>query len=162
MEYTKKDVERMFEAICMSATSSNKCDTTPQGGPFGAVIYKGDECVARSYNHVLVDNDPTAHAEVHTIREACKNLGTFDLSGCILYSSCEPCPMCLMACKWANLDKVYFAATRKDAADIDFRDDALYNMLKEGVYATPIPECREDAVRAMQEWYKKFRENGNY
>ena len=162
MEYTKKDIERMLEAIQMSASSSNKSNTTPEGGPFGAVIYKGDECVAKSYNHVLVDNDPTAHAEVHTIREACKNLDTFDLSGCILYSSCEPCPMCLMACKWANLDKVYFAATRKDAADIDFRDDALYNMLKEGVFATPIHECRDEAVKVMQEWYKKFSENGNY
>ena len=70
--------------------------------------------------------------------------------------------MCLMACKWANLDKVYFAATRKDAADIGFRDDDLYNMLKDGVYATHISECRDEAVKVMQEWYKKFQANGNY
>ena len=99
MEYTQKDIERMIEAIKMSETSSNSNQKVPQGGPFGAVIYKGDSCIAKSYNHVLIENDPTAHAEVHTIRQACKELNTFDLSGCVLYSSCEPCPMCLMACK---------------------------------------------------------------
>lgn len=162
MDYNQTDIKRMFEAIQMSATSSSKGNAIPEGGPFGAVIYKGDKCIGQSYNHVLVDNDPTAHAEVHTIRQACKNINSFDLSGCVLYSSCEPCPMCLMACKWANLDKVYFAATRKDAATIGFRDDDLYNMLKEGVFATPIPECREEAIKAMQDWYTKFQANGNY
>ena len=103
----------------------------------------------------MANNDPTAHAEVYTIREACKALKTFDLSGCVLYSSCEPCPMCLMAAKWANLDKVFFAATRQDAADIGFRDEALYQMLKDGVYATPIEVCREEAVAAMHRWYQK-------
>ena len=162
MEYTQKDIERMIEAIKMSETSSNSNQKVPQGGPFGAVIYKGDSCIAKSYNHVLIENDPTAHAEVHTIRQACKELNTFDLSGCVLYSSCEPCPMCLMACKWANLDKIYFAATRKDAAAINFKDDDLYTMLKDGIFATPIPECRDMAVKAMQDWYKKFQGIANY
>ena len=161
MGYSEIDIQRLFEAIDMSSTSLNQ-EKTPAGGPFGAVIYKDNTCIAKGYNHVLSENDPTAHAEIYTIRQACQKLKTFDLSGCTLYSSCEPCPMCLMACKWANLDKVYFAATRKDAADINFRDDDLYNMLKEGVFATPIPECREKAIEAMQKWYKKFADNGNY
>ena len=86
------------------------------GGPFGAVIVKDGEVVARSGNSVTVDNDPTAHAEVNCIRKACRVLGTFDLSGCVIYSSCEPCPMCLSAIYWARLDKLFYAATRRDAA----------------------------------------------
>ena len=82
------------------------------GGPFGAVIVKDGEIVAAQSNKVTVDIDPTAHAEVNAIREACKVLGTFDLSGCILYSSCEPCPMCLSAAYWAHIDKIYYAADR--------------------------------------------------
>ena len=82
------------------------------GGPFGAVIVKDGEIVAAQSNKVTVDIDPTAHAEVNAIREACKVLGTFDLSGCVLYSSCEPCPMCLSAAYWAHIDKIYYAADR--------------------------------------------------
>ena len=145
----------MQEAVAMSAVSLN-ADAAPAGGPFGAVIYKDGKCVAKSFNHVLANNDPTAHAEVYTIRKACEALGTFDLSGCVLYSSCEPCPMCLMACKWANLDKVFFAATRKDAAEAGFRDDDLYNMLKDGVYAIHISECHSVAAKIMQDWHNKY------
>lgn len=145
----------MKEAVEMSAVSLN-ADSEPEGGPFGAVIYKNGKCIARGFNHVLVNNDPTAHAEVYTIRKACEALGTFDLSGCVLYSSCEPCPMCLMACKWANLDKVFFAATRKDADEAGFRDDELYNMLKEGTYAIHIPECHSAAAKIMQDWHNKY------
>lgn len=132
------------------------------GGPFGAVIYRGDELIATGWNHVLSAKDPTAHAEVYTIREACRRLNTFDLSGCVLYSSCEPCPMCLMAAKWANLDNVFFAATRQDAAQIGFRDDDLYHLLKDGIYATQIPECRQAAAQVMQEWYNLFGQKGSY
>ncbi len=96
------------------------------GGPFGAVIVKNGEIIARSANTVTLDNDPTAHAEVNAIRFACKKLGTFDLSGCEIYSSCEPCPMCLSAIYWARLDKLYYAATRKDAATAGFDDDFIY------------------------------------
>lgn len=152
MTYTQDDINHMKEAVKMSETST---EGELLGGPFGAVIYKDGKCVAKGCNHVLANNDPTAHAEVYTIREACKALKTFDLSGCVLYSSCEPCPMCLMAAKWANLDKVFFAAARQDAADIGFRDEALYQMLKDGVYATPIEACREEAVAAMHRWYQK-------
>lgn len=96
------------------------------GGPFGAVIVKDGEVVARSGNSVTLDNDPTAHAEVNCIRKACRVLGTFDLSGCVIYSSCEPCPMCLSAIYWARLDKLFYAATRRDAASAGFDDDFIY------------------------------------
>ncbi|MBR2948104.1 MAG: nucleoside deaminase [Bacteroidales bacterium] len=99
------------------------------GGPFGAVIVKDSEVVAAQANRVTVENDPTAHAEVNAIREACKKLGTFDLSGCILYTSCEPCPMCLAAAYWAHIDKIYYAADRYDAAKAGFDDDFIYKEL---------------------------------
>lgn len=99
------------------------------GGPFGAVIVKDGEIVAAQSNKVTVDVDPTAHAEVNAIREACKVLGTFDLSGCILYSSCEPCPMCLSAAYWAHIDKIYYAADRYDAAKVGFDDEFIYKEL---------------------------------
>lgn len=96
------------------------------GGPFGAVIVKDGKVVARSGNSVTVDKDPTAHAEVNCIRKACQVLDTFDLSGCVIYSSCEPCPMCLSAIYWARLDKLFYAATRHDAASAGFDDDFIY------------------------------------
>lgn len=99
------------------------------GGPYGAVIVKDGEIVAAQSNKVTVDIDPTAHAEVNAIREACKVLGTFDLSGCVLYSSCEPCPMCLSAAYWAHIDKIYYAADRYDAAKVGFDDEFIYKEL---------------------------------
>jgi guanine deaminase len=99
------------------------------GGPFGAVIVRGDEVLAEGYNQVTSGNDPTAHAEVVAIRAACRLLGDFSLSGCEIYSSCEPCPMCLGAIYWARLDGLYFAASRSDAASIGFDDELLYTEL---------------------------------
>ena len=99
------------------------------GGPFGAVIVKGDEIVATGVNRVTAHNDPTAHAEVSAIREACRRLGTFDLSGCEIYTSCEPCPMCLGAIYWAHLDKIYYGNNKDDAADIGFDDSFIYEEL---------------------------------
>ena len=96
------------------------------GGPFGAVIVRGGEIVAEASNSVTVANDPTAHAEVNCIRKAARALGTFDLSGCDIYTSCEPCPMCLGAIYWAHLDHIYYANDRKDAAAIGFDDDFIY------------------------------------
>ena len=102
-----------------------------QGGPFGAVIVdKEGNIIAKGNNMVLTNNDPTAHAEVNVIREACKKLGTYDLSGYILYTSCEPCPMCLSAIIWANIKEVYYACTREDAGRIGFRDDVIYDYLE--------------------------------
>jgi len=96
------------------------------GGPFGAVIVKGSRIIAEGWNHVTSSCDPTAHAEVEAIRAACKVLNTFSLKGCEIYTSCEPCPMCLGAIYWAHLDQIYYANTRKDAAAIGFDDDFLY------------------------------------
>lgn len=102
-----------------------------EGGPFGAVIIdKNGKIISKGNNKVLINNDPTAHAEVTVIREACKKLGTYDLSDYILYTSCEPCPMCLSAIIWANIKEVYYGCTKKDAANIGFRDDAIYEYLK--------------------------------
>ena len=162
-DYGKFDIKALQKAIkCSVIAIDNDESCSPRGGPFGAEIYKDGKLVAQGCNNVLALNDPSAHAEVFTIRKACKKLGTWDLSGCVLYSSCEPCPMCLMTVKWANIDKIFFAATRKDAADIGFRDDDLYALLKKGVYATQIEECRNEAVEIMQQWAKKFVQNGKY
>lgn len=102
---------------------------TNNGGPFGAVVIKGDTIVGVGNNRVVGSNDPTAHAEVMAIRNACKNLNTFDLSGCTMITSCYPCPMCLSAIVWANIKEVYYGNTKEDAADIGFRDDMIYSLL---------------------------------
>ena len=99
------------------------------GGPFGAVIVKDGKIIGEGFNKVINSNDPTAHAEVTAIREACQNINNFDLSGSAIYTSCEPCPMCLAAIYWANIDEIYYANTKNDAADIGFRDDFIYNEL---------------------------------
>ena len=102
-----------------------------EGGPFGAVITdKEGNIIANGNNKVLKNNDPTAHAEIVAIREACKKLNTYDLSEYILYTSCEPCPMCLSAIIWANIKEVYYACTREDAGKIGFRDDVIYDYLE--------------------------------
>lgn len=102
-----------------------------EGGPFGVVIIdKNGNIIANGNNKVLKEKDPTAHAEIVAIREACKKLNTYDLSNCILYTSCEPCPMCLSAIIWANIKMVYYACTKEDAGKIGFRDDAIYDFIK--------------------------------
>ena len=100
------------------------------GGPFGAVIVKDGKVVATGVNRVTANNDPTAHAEVSAIRAACTKLGTFDLSGCDIYTSCEPCPMCLGAIYWAHIGKVYYGANQHDAADVDFDDSFIYREIE--------------------------------
>jgi tRNA(Arg) A34 adenosine deaminase TadA len=100
-----------------------------KGGPFGCVIVKDGEVVGRGVNTVTTDNDPTAHAEISAIRAACERLGTFQLTGCRIYASCEPCPMCLGAIYWARPEAVYFASTRTDAAEAGFDDEAIYREL---------------------------------
>ncbi|MFZ4454624.1 MAG: nucleoside deaminase [Bacteroidales bacterium] len=114
--------EFMKEAIKMASENVLK-----GGGPFGAVIVKDNKIIARTGNSVTQTNDPTAHAEVNAIREACKALNTFHLEGCSIYSSCEPCPMCLSAIYWARIDNVFFAASRDDAAEAGFDDSLIYN-----------------------------------
>ena len=103
---------------------------TNAGGPFGACIVKNGKIIGKGSNHVLSNNDPTAHAEIVAIREACKNINSYDLSGCELYASCYPCPMCLSAIIWSNIKKVYYGNTKEDAANIGFRDDYIYSYIK--------------------------------
>lgn len=103
---------------------------TNAGGPFGACIVKDNKIIGKGNNTVLKDNDPTAHAEINAIRDACKKLNTYDLSGCTIYTTCYPCPMCLSAIIWANIDKVYYGNTKEDAEDIGFRDDFIYDYIK--------------------------------
>ena len=102
---------------------------TNAGGPFGACIVKDGKIIGKGSNHVLAHNDPTAHAEVMAIRDACKNINSYDLSGAELYTSCYPCPMCLSAIIWANIKVVYYGNTKEDAADIGFRDEVIYEFL---------------------------------
>ena len=129
-----------------------------EGGPFGAVVVKDGQIVGRGNNRVTSSNDPTAHAEVVAIRDACRNLGTFQLDGCVLYTSCEPCPMCLGAIYWARPEKVYFGCTREDAASIGFDDDFIYREI-----ALPLPERQmlltqllpEEAMQVFLQWDQK-------
>jgi len=103
---------------------------TNAGGPFGACIVKNGEIIGKGSNQVLAHNDPTAHAEIIAIRDACKNINSYDLTGCELYTSCYPCPMCLSAIIWSNIKKVYYGNTKEDAANIGFRDDYIYNFIR--------------------------------
>lgn len=128
------------------------------GGPFGAVIVRQGKIIARGWNRVTSTNDPTAHAEVMAIRAACRKLGAFQLQGCDLYTSCEPCPMCLAAIYWARLDKVYFGATRRDAARIDFDDALIYREIPKPPLRRLIPAqilLRSEAVKVFTEWAQK-------
>ena len=103
---------------------------TNAGGPFGACIVKDGKIIGKGSNHVLINNDPTAHAEIMAIRNACENISSYDLKDCELYTSCYPCPMCLSAIIWSNIKKVYYGNTKEDAANIGFRDDYIYSYLK--------------------------------
>ena len=128
------------------------------GGPFGAIIARKGEIIAEGSNGVTIYNDPTAHAEVTAIRKACEKLGTFDLTGCEIYTSCEPCPMCLGAIYWAHLDKSYYANDRKDAADIGFDDDFIYQEIEVKPQYRKKPSeilMREEGLEAFRIWNKK-------
>ncbi len=128
------------------------------GGPFGCVIVKDGEIIGRGYNEVTSTNDPTAHAEVVAIREACRHLGSFQLDGCTLYTSCEPCPMCLGAIYWARPDRVFYACTREDAAGIGFDDAFIYREIDLPVAARSIPMAsleREKALDVFRAWMNK-------
>jgi tRNA(Arg) A34 adenosine deaminase TadA len=128
------------------------------GGPFGAVLVKDGAVIATGVNQVTSANDPTAHAEVNAIRQACRALGTFQLNGCVLYTSCEPCPMCLAAIYWARLPRVYYGNTRADAAAIGFDDEFIYQQIPLPPQQRSIamqPLLREAAQAAFQEWRTK-------
>ena len=135
---------------------------TNAGGPFGACVVKNGEIIGKGSNHVLSDNDPTAHAEIMAIRDACKNIMSYDLSDCELYTSCYPCPMCLSAIIWSNIKKVYYGNTKEDAANIGFRDDFIYNYIKKLTdnvkdNETLNLECidREETIKTFNEFIRK-------
>ena len=131
-----------------------------EGGPFGAVITdKEGNIIANGNNRVLKNNDPTAHAEIVAIREACKKLNTYDLSDYILYTSCEPCPMCLSAIIWANIKEVYYGCTKEDAGKIGFRDDIIYDYLK-GNNKDLINLTHLDREECLKTFKKYQKENG--
>ena len=141
---------------------SEKNLETNVGGPFGACIVKDGNIIGKGSNHVLGNNDPTAHAEIMAIRDACKNINSYDLSNCELYTSCYPCPMCLSAIIWANIKKVYYGNTKEDAASIGFRDDFIYNYIKKltdnvNDNKTLDLECidREETIKSFNKFLEK-------
>ncbi len=143
--------EFMREAIRLSFERMRE----GKGGPFGAVVVKDGKIIARGNNRVTSSNDPTAHAEVVAIREACTALGTFQLDDCEIYTSCEPCPMCLGAIYWARPKKVYFGNSKADAASINFDDDFIYQEMKVSIEDRKLPMEQllgEEAIEAFNEW----------
>jgi tRNA(Arg) A34 adenosine deaminase TadA len=146
---TPEDYMRRAIALSLEMMRSGK------GGPFGAVVVHDGNIIAEGFNQVTSHNDPTAHAEVVAVRLACQALGTFNLTGCEIYTSCEPCPMCLSAIYWARLDKIYFANNRDDAAAIGFRDDFLYREIPLPLDQRSIPTrslLRAEGQLAFKEW----------
>jgi tRNA(Arg) A34 adenosine deaminase TadA len=143
--------EFMKEAIQLSIENV----THGKGGPFGAVVVKDGKIIARGANSVTTNNDPTAHAEVMAIREACKILNTFQLTGCEIYTSCEPCPMCLGAIYWARPDKLFYANTKQDAAAIEFDDNFIYDEIAKPIHQRKLftqQLMREQALKAFNKW----------
>lgn len=129
-----------------------------RGGPFGAIVVKDNQIIGEGYNKVTSTQDPTAHAEIVAIREACRTLGSFSLSGCEIYTSCEPCPMCLSAIYWARLERLYFANTRTDAAAIGFDDEKIYKEIGKPLADQRIPSTQllaEEGTAAFREWEDK-------
>jgi len=144
----------MREAIRLSLAKMR----ANHGGPFGAVVVRRGKIVGRGWNRVTSTNDPTAHAEMVAIRDACRRLKTFLLEDCVLYTSCEPCPMCLSAIYWARLKHVYYANTRKDAQEIEFDDDLIYEEVATPIARRKIPMkqlLRLEALAAFKEWRDK-------
>jgi len=150
---TEEQKKFMQRAIELSKQSVEK-----GGGPFGAVIVKNGKIIAEASNSVTKDNDPTAHAEVNAIRQAAKKLNSFDLSGAEIYTSCEPCPMCLGAIYWARLDKIFFANTKEDAKAISFDDSFIYEEIDKPYSQRSIPTIqimRNEALAAFKMWEEK-------
>ena len=152
-DYTDDDRRFMQMAIDLSIENIDS-----GGGPFGAVIVRDGRVVAKGANRVVPNNDPTAHAEVMAIRNACRELATFDLAGCTVYSSCEPCPMCLSALYWAGIERICYANTKRDAAAIDFDDSFIYDQLRLDYDRRSI-HCehfmRHEAMEAFCKWEEK-------
>tara|TARA_Y100000590_G_scaffold144255_1_gene165811 strand:- start:94 stop:564 length:471 start_codon:yes stop_codon:yes gene_type:complete len=143
----------MLKAIALSIKSAET-----SGGPFGCVIVKDNNIISEGSNKVTSTNDPTAHGEIVAIREACVKLSTFNLSGCELYSTCEPCPMCLSAIYWSHIDKIFYANTRDDAKNIDFDDSFIYSEISKKIDDRKIQMIqlhRDEALKAFKIWDQK-------
>lgn len=148
----------MNEYMKMAREQAEKGMKSNEGGPFGAVITDKDgNIISVANNQVLKNNDPTAHAEVQAIREACKKLNTHDLSGYILYTSCEPCPMCLSAIIWANIKHVVYACTKEDAAEIGFRDDMIYSYLNGEI--NDLLDMQQTDQKECKELFEEYKKN---
>jgi tRNA(Arg) A34 adenosine deaminase TadA len=146
------------EEYIMETIRISESNMEDGGGPFGAIIVKDNEIIARAGNTVTSSNDPTAHAEINAIRKASQYLENFDLSGCILYSSCEPCPMCLGAIYWARVDGIYFAAGKEDAKDAGFDDSFIYSEIKKPFDRRSIQTnqiMRDKAYEVLKKWKQK-------
>ena len=144
-----KFMEKAIELSILSIKSG--------GGPFGSVIVKNNKIISEGMNRVTKSNDPTAHGEIVAIRNACKNLEDFSLKGCELYTSCEPCPLCLSAIYWSRIDKVYYANTRNDAQKIDFDDSFIYSEIMKKIEQRKIPmkqQLRDKALEAFRLWQR--------
>lgn len=145
-------------AFMLKAIELSKKNIDKGGGPFGAVIVKDGKIISTGTNRVTAKNDPTSHAEVNAIRKAARKLGTFDLAGCDIYTSCEPCPMCLGAIYWAHIDKIFYGNTKKDAADIGFDDSFIYDELKLDYADRKVKIVQllpEKAIEAFEKWNNK-------
>ena len=152
----------MNEYMQIAKELADKNLETNEGGPFGACIVKDNKIIGRGANSVISCNDPTAHAEIMAIREACKNIKSYDLSGCELYTTCYPCPMCLSAIIWSNIKKVYYGNTKEDAASIGFRDNEIYdfiNSLKEDNVNNNVLDLkcldRDETIKTFNEFNNK-------
>jgi guanine deaminase len=132
------------------------------GGPFGSVIVKDNKVIAKGHNEVVKNNDPTCHGEMMAIRKACKKLKTFDLSGCQLYTTAEPCPMCLGAILWANIDKVYYGCNIEDTDNIGFRDKVFYQMNESGAKEKFVIELNRELCLKLFEEYQSIKNKINY
>lgn len=153
MPTSEFDLIFMREAIALSVSS-----VEAGGGPFGAIIVREQQIIGRGQNRVTIDIDPTAHAEVVAIREACRTIGNFSLDGCVIYASCHPCPMCLSAICWARLDAVVFGNTADDAAAIGFDDRKIYDALQNSTLdalVPMVPLLRDEALEAFRRWEAK-------
>jgi len=151
---TEKELHFMQLAIDLSLQGMRE----NKGGPFGAIVVKDGVVIGRGHNKVLSTNDPTAHAEVVAIRDACQHLGSFQLEGCEIYTTCEPCPMCLGAIYWARPSKIYYGNTRQHAAEIGFDDSFIYEQVKVDISLRTIPMVQlgqEEAWKVFEEWCDK-------
>ena len=158
-KFNKKGMKGMNRYMELAKRNAEEGINRGEGGPFGAVIIdKEGNIISNGNNQVIKNNDPTAHAEIVAIREACKKLNTYDLSDYILYTSCEPCPMCLSAIIWANIKEVYYGCTKEDAGEIGFRDDMIYDYLK-GNNFNLIDLKKMDREECL-EVFKKYKETG--